>query len=1066
MFIADLHIHSRFSRATSRELTPEALAYWARRKGLGLIGTGDFTHPAWRAELSEKLAPTGDGLYALKEAPQLPSDVAEEGPEPRFVLSGEISSIYKKDGKVRKVHNVILLPSLTAAEALSKRLEAVGNLHSDGRPILGLDSRNLLEITLETCADALFIPAHIWTPHFSLFGAYSGFDEIEGCFGDLTGHIYALETGLSSDPPMNWRVSSLDRFALISNSDAHSPANLAREANVFDTERTYRHMAEALKNRHTNAFAGTIEFFPEEGKYHNDGHRQCKASLTPKETRAHDGLCPVCGRQVTVGVLHRVEALADREEGYVPPNAKRFESLVPLREVIASSMGVSAASARVVRKYDEMLRAIGDELFILRGVPLDEIERKAGALVAECVRRLRAGKVEIHPGYDGEYGKISLMSKREIELFVGQQSLFPGMAAPKKAAARHEQAKKAKAEAESARDIPSVPAEALPYGLNAEQWEAVSATEPVVAVIAGPGTGKTRTLVSRVQYLVEQCGVAPSHITAVTFTNKAAREMRERLMTRLADRRAASAMTIGTFHAICAKRLAREGDLAVAGEPDALHIVAEAMADLEVKGTARDALRAISLQKSGVEGAEHGVSQAVYDAYNARLASLGALDYDDILLKALALYEAEGAGESFSCLLVDEFQDINPVQYRLIRAWSGADGSLFVIGDPDQAIYGFRGSDARCFTRLFSEYPGARRIALTDNYRSTPEILCGARAALPGQAAPLRPMNPAGGPVLVMEAGDAFRQALYIAKEIGRLVGGIDMLDAHSHKAERRRVRGFADIAVLYRTNRQAGLLEECFAKEGIPYTVSGRDDFLMEPQARRAMAFFRLLLNPGDMLSLGVCLREGGQYGQRDIRRVTDAYGAVPKSLAGLMELLAGMRDGAAGKTLTGPSLRELIAAYGPRVAQDGPADLMDGWIRDNALSGVRCMELMRDTAVMYESMEELLTNLALGRESDLTRSGAKRYALDTVSLLTLHGAKGLEYPVVFLCGVDDGLIPLRGPRGGCDAEEEKRLLYVGMTRAREALTLVTSQTPSPFLAVLPADATRREKRKRGPAG
>ena len=370
MFTADLHIHSHYSRATSKDLVPEMLDLWARRKGLGVVATGDFTHPAWRAELKEKLVPTGDGLYALREALRLPSGVAHEAPDPRFVLSAEISTIYKKNGKVRKVHSVILLPSVEAAEALSLRLETIGNLHSDGRPILGLDCRDLLEITLDQCPDALFIPAHIWTPHFSLFGAYSGFDAIEECFEDLTGHIHALETGLSSDPPMNWRVSSLDRFTLVSNSDAHSPANLAREANLFHTERTYRHMAEALQNPQTDAFAGTIEFFPEEGKYHFDGHRPCKVCLAPAQTRERSGVCPVCGGRITVGVLHRMEALADREEGVRPPGAKRFERLVPLREVIASSMGHTTASAKVVAQYDAMLAVMGDELSILRAVPL------------------------------------------------------------------------------------------------------------------------------------------------------------------------------------------------------------------------------------------------------------------------------------------------------------------------------------------------------------------------------------------------------------------------------------------------------------------------------------------------------------------------------------------------------------------------------------------------------------------------------------------------------------------------------------------------------------------------
>ncbi len=421
MFIADFHIHSKYSRATSRECIPEMLELWAHRKGLALVGTGDFTHPAWREELKEKLVPAEEGLYTLKNDFHREDDIAGEHLKPRFIVSGEISSIYKKNGKVRKVHNLLLLPSLEDAEALSRRLEDIGNLHSDGRPIIGIDSRDLLEITLDVCQDAIFIPAHIWTPHFSLFGAYSGFDSIQECFDDLTGYIHALETGLSSDPPMNWRLSALDGFTLVSNSDAHSPANLAREANIFDTALSYPNIAQALQNRAAKEFFGTIEFFPEEGKYHYDGHRKCKVCFTPADTRAAAGICPVCGGRITVGVLHRLEELADRGEGVGPPAAaKHYESLIPLQEVIAASFGLTSASVKVKKKYDDLLRNLGTELFILREATLSDIELKAGPLVAEGIRRLRLGKVEVEPGYDGEYGKIKILDKNEIGLLSGQ----------------------------------------------------------------------------------------------------------------------------------------------------------------------------------------------------------------------------------------------------------------------------------------------------------------------------------------------------------------------------------------------------------------------------------------------------------------------------------------------------------------------------------------------------------------------------------------------------------------------------------------------------------------------
>ena len=340
--IADLHIHSRFSMATSKEGTPENLDFWARKKGISLIGTGDFTHPVWREELKERLVSEGNGLYRLRDAYVKEESRKFPGEGTRFVVSGEISSIYKKNGKTRKVHNVILLPSLEAADAMAQRLEKIGNIHSDGRPILGLDSHDLLEMMLDVCPEGILIPAHIWTPHFSVLGAKSGFDSVEECFEELAPYIHALETGLSSDPAMNWRISKLDRYQLVSNSDAHSPSKLGREANLLDIDCSYEGLYRAIQTG--EGLEGTVEFFPEEGKYHFDGHRKCGVSLSPVEAERLGGICPVCGKKLTMGVHHRVEQLADRAEGFVKKDGKKYESLVPLPEVISACMGYSTAS--------------------------------------------------------------------------------------------------------------------------------------------------------------------------------------------------------------------------------------------------------------------------------------------------------------------------------------------------------------------------------------------------------------------------------------------------------------------------------------------------------------------------------------------------------------------------------------------------------------------------------------------------------------------------------------------------------------------------------------------------
>lgn len=407
--IADLHIHSRFSMATSKEGTPENMDFWARKKGISLIGTGDFTHPVWREELKERLVSEGNGLYRLRDEYVKEESRKFPGEGTRFVVSGEISSIYKKNGKTRKVHNVILLPGLEAADAMAQRLEKIGNIHSDGRPILGLDSHDLLEMMLDVCPEGILIPAHIWTPHFSVLGAKSGFDSVEECFEELAPYIHALETGLSSDPAMNWRISKLDRYQLVSNSDAHSPSKLGREANLLDIDCSYEGLYRAIQTG--EGLEGTVEFFPEEGKYHFDGHRKCGVSLSPVEAERLGGICPVCGKKLTMGVDHRVEQLADRAEGFVKKDGKKYESLVPLPEVISACMGYSTASKKVQGCFEQMIQTLGTEFDILRNVPSEDIKSCAGERIAEGIENVRTGNVKRIPGYDGEYGKIELFDE-------------------------------------------------------------------------------------------------------------------------------------------------------------------------------------------------------------------------------------------------------------------------------------------------------------------------------------------------------------------------------------------------------------------------------------------------------------------------------------------------------------------------------------------------------------------------------------------------------------------------------------------------------------------------------
>ncbi len=551
-YIADLHIHSRYSRATSKASHLHGLAAWAAIKGIQVVGTGDFTHPAWFAHINETLEEAEPGFYRLREqeleklrrreidlSGLLPDGVQPDPAGVRFVLTSEISSIYKRGGRVRKVHNVLFAPDLDAVRRLNATLAGIGNLEADGRPILGLDSRDLLEIQLTTMPEGFLVPAHIWTPWFSLFGSRSGFDAIEECFDDLTEHVFALETGLSSDPAMNRRISALDRFTLISNSDCHSPARLGREANLFATGFDYFSMRDAIRHpvdrRGRQVFKATVEFYPEEGKYHCDGHRKCGVCFEPDETISHNSICPRCGRPLTIGVLYRVMELADRKEPRYPPGSPAVHSLIPLPEMLSELLGTGPATKKVMTAYGRLITTFGSEFDLLLKADLADIGSRASPMLAEAVRRVREGEVIRRPGFDGEFGVIRVFSDEERRSFGGQLSLFGITAArprrkKKRSATVFPVKKKAAAE------------QAGGFAPDPDQAKAITAARGHVIVTAGPGAGKTFTLVHRVLHVA----AARVPCTVITFTNRAADEVRQRLAAQGAEE-----VFVATFHGYC-----------------------------------------------------------------------------------------------------------------------------------------------------------------------------------------------------------------------------------------------------------------------------------------------------------------------------------------------------------------------------------------------------------------------------------------------------------------------------------------------------------------------------------
>ncbi|MFC1823463.1 UvrD-helicase domain-containing protein, partial [Thermodesulfobacteriota bacterium] len=642
-FIADLHVHSHFSRATSRNLDPEHLNLWARKKGISVIGTGDFTHPGWIAELEEKLIEAENGLFKLRPELARASDALVpqscQAIETRFLFSGEISCIYKKGGKTRKLHHLILLPDIPAVHMLNKQLDRIGNITSDGRPILGLDSRDLLEIVLGVSDKAVFIPAHIWTPWFSLFGSKSGFDSLDECFGDLTGHIHALETGLSSDPPMNRLFSDIDHCLLVSNSDAHSPPKLGREANILDTTLDFASIQQALTTG--RGFLGTIEFFPEEGKYHLDGHRKCQVKLDPEKTMSYEGICPSCGKPLTIGVLHRVHELSDRNS---PELSKDFRCMIPLPEILSEILGCGPATKRVNAFYEELLMALGPELHILMDASLENIEKAGGLLLARAIERMRQNRVIRQEGYDGEYGIIRLFEEKERHELLGQITLF---APPKEK--NNRKRKKPPLNKRRSQKIPEVSDQGqstfldpILDTLNPAQRKAVLHRGDHLLITAGPGTGKTLTLTRRIAQMIRSGEANPQKIIALTFTNKAANEMKERLRALLPEY-SHDRVQVSTFHGFCLEIL--KNDAGGTDLPDPFTICSE----MDAENLARQVISENGKGKQTVARFLKNLPQfkrmslfhdkgdlihsdlfPIYKIYQEKLRNLGMLDLDDL----------------------------------------------------------------------------------------------------------------------------------------------------------------------------------------------------------------------------------------------------------------------------------------------------------------------------------------------------------------------------------------------------------------------------------------------------
>jgi DNA helicase-2/ATP-dependent DNA helicase PcrA len=1018
-FVGDFHIHSHYSLATSKELRPDFLDYWARLKGIKVVGTGDFTHPGWLHELKEQLEPAEDGLFRLKQENSKRTGLSAEG-DARFLLTTEISNIYKKKGKVRKVHNVVFAPSFEIAEKIQNKLSSFGfNITSDGRPIIGMDSRDLLELCLEASEDIFFIPAHIWTPWFSVLGSKSGFDSVAECFEDLSDHISAVEMGLSTDPPMNWMCSFLDKYTLIANSDAHSPEKLGRNANILDTDLSYRGITDTIKSGNHDNFLGTINFFPQEGKYHFDGHRKCGIRWSPIDTLQHDEICPVCGKKITIGVMNRIAQLADRDNILDRKSRHPFYSLIPLKEILSEIEGVSPDSGKVDQRYRQLLHNAGSEFNILMNFDIDHIKTIGGELLYEAIRRMRYREIYIEEGFDGEYGRIRVFKEGETKtliqssyLFREAESKYQTLNIPRPLLSFDLSAfRKLKLEKPEIISEETGLSEQIsltgekPAGLNDEQEAAAGHFYGPAIILAGPGTGKTQVLTMRIANLIKEKNIDPGKILAITFTNKAAREMRERLELML-DKQIMEDLRICTFHAFglsIIKKHLKTDPFSIIDEDDRKQILSEIVSE-------KSDINDLSEKISGIKQSlitETGITDAALAEairkYNHILRNSNAFDFDDLISYTVHLFQnnTEVLSEyrrRIEWILVDEYQDINHAQYTMIKLlMQKPDSNLFVIGDPDQAIYGFRGADVRYIQMFRDDYKDAAVFKLKKSYRCSDSILKASGNVLKTNHKFLEGLQK-GVRIKISENQTDKSEAEFVARNIEKMIGGMGFFSIDSQVAEGSKyeeIESLSDFAILCRISRQMPAIEKALKDHNIPYQKIGENSILKQEPVKSVLDIYRMITNPENTFLKSRFLKKlnisDGKLQQ--IKEISEG-----KSLKNKLELIIGIC-------------------------------FQNQFKEDELLHTV-----LLDNAEQFESNEEaFMQHILLGTGIDTWKPKT-----EAVNLMTLHASKGLEFSCVFITGCEENLIPYSlYEKRSADPEEERRLLYVGMTRAKNYLFL-----------------------------
>jgi DNA helicase-2/ATP-dependent DNA helicase PcrA len=936
----------------------------------------------------------------------------------------------------------------------------------------------LLEMVLDANENCFFVPAHIWTPWFSVLGSKSGFDSIAECFDDLAGHIYAVETGLSTDPPMNWMCSFLDNYTLTANSDAHSPERLGRNSNRFDTELSYDAIINAMKTGDPNHFFGSIDLFPQEGKYHYDGHRKCGICWDPVETLEHNGICTKCGKPVTVGVMNRVVQLSDREDLSLRKNKHPFKSIIPLKEMLGELAGVGPNSKKVAQTYMEIIKRGVSELELLLDTPLEDIKTIGSEELAEAICRMRNREIYIQEGFDGEYGIIKVFDEDERPALDSQNCLFKDLAKQER---RVPPARKminfdleefrrlteVKAlETKKQEDKKKTDKKKVTTGLNPQQQEAVEYFTGPALVIAGPGTGKTRVLTYRILHLIKNKDINPGNILAVTFTNKAATEIRERLETLLKSKSIASKPHVTTFHAlgysILREQLNGAGEDVLSSfsilDPDDRKRIIQRVSGIE-KGRASGIVNAIEEAKQQLKNptdleTENPELADIFKKYQDYLKEQNTYDLADLLYVPVRLFEhqpdiLDSYREKYQWVLIDEYQDINYAQYKLIRSLTpDADSNLCAIGDPDQAIYGFRGADVRFIRRFREDYPGAAIYRLRQSYRCSDSILKASGNVMQrqGDSDALLTGMEEGVKIKIVKNSTHKSEAEFVARTIEQMMGGLRFFSMDSSITEGHKeveIDSLSDFVVLCRVKGQMEALEKAFMDHSIPYQTVGEEPFFKQEPICSIIDLLKFSRNPRNMilkdkliekeivtpLELGALKSSvgNGKSVKEMIVNLVDNYFSHLKTI-----------DHADLPSSEDDEINKKFLRGGVRKAQSA------GRKANNTIIAVRkapcAMRLppgfkrLLDLVGDYgNDLDGFLQFTALGTAVDTYRPD-----LEHVTLMTLHGAKGLEFKAVFIVGCEEGLLPYSLFKSQTsDLEEEQRLLYVGMTRAKKFLFL-----------------------------